>query len=529
MTYRHSRLGHSLRAGRRQRRALSGAPHLLRRPQLRRAREGDGRRRDEGAAVLLHQARRCGRAGRAAGGRPHRAIRSRRRTSITRSSSSSRSAARGVEASRPSARSTLVFGYAVGLDMTRRDLQNDMREKKRPWDIGKSFAQAAPIAPIHPVAAVGHPARGAIWLDVNGARRQQGDLADMIWDVAAHARVPVAVLRAPARRPRLHRHAVGRRRRRRRRPARRRASTASARCRSRSRRRSRERAWRHRYTPEFVERGYNNRAAVPDHPQWFARYARASAAARARFAPQLDLRYGPGPKETLDLFVPAGPRRAATFVFIHGGYWRALDKSDFSFVAAPFVAQGIAVAVVNYDLCPDGVDRDDRRRMPARGRVARRAKARRTAPTRARRRRRAFGGRPSRRDDVRDRLGARTGSRATPIRRRRVAVGRARPRAAGACSRSTPTSSSTTPRRRGCRPSRLRAAIGGAAADRGAAPTRRPSSCARRRSCGTRGRRTGRPAIAAPLFVPARNHFSVVADYADPGERARRAGRSALF
>ena len=77
----------------------------------------------------------------------------------------------------------LVYGYAVGLDMTRRDLQNDMREKKRPWDIGKSFAQAAPIGPIHPEASVGTLARGRIWLDVNGARRQQGDLADMIWDV----------------------------------------------------------------------------------------------------------------------------------------------------------------------------------------------------------------------------------------------------------------------------------------------------------------------------------------------------------
>jgi fumarylpyruvate hydrolase len=77
----------------------------------------------------------------------------------------------------------LVWGYAVGLDMTRRDLQNDMREKKRPWDIGKSFAEAAPIGPIHPVAKIGHPARGAIWVDVNGARRQTGDLADMIWDV----------------------------------------------------------------------------------------------------------------------------------------------------------------------------------------------------------------------------------------------------------------------------------------------------------------------------------------------------------
>ncbi len=77
----------------------------------------------------------------------------------------------------------LVFGYAVGLDMTRRDLQNDMREKKRPWDIGKSFAQAAPIAPLHRATDVGHLAKGAITLDVNGARRQTGDLADMIWDV----------------------------------------------------------------------------------------------------------------------------------------------------------------------------------------------------------------------------------------------------------------------------------------------------------------------------------------------------------
>jgi fumarylpyruvate hydrolase len=77
----------------------------------------------------------------------------------------------------------LVFGYAVGLDMTRRDLQNEMREKKRPWDIGKSFAQAAPIAPLHPVSQTGLLTRGPITLDVNGARRQQGDLSDMIWDV----------------------------------------------------------------------------------------------------------------------------------------------------------------------------------------------------------------------------------------------------------------------------------------------------------------------------------------------------------
>ncbi len=91
--------------------------------------------------------------------------------------------ARGVKLA-PDDALAIVWGYAVGLDMTRRDLQNDMREKKRPWDIGKSFAEAAPIGPIHPVSVVGQPATGRIWLDVNGARRQDGDLADMIWDVA---------------------------------------------------------------------------------------------------------------------------------------------------------------------------------------------------------------------------------------------------------------------------------------------------------------------------------------------------------
>ena len=77
----------------------------------------------------------------------------------------------------------LVYGYAVGLDMTRRDLQNDMREKKRPWDIGKSFAHAAPIAPIHPAAATGVLTRGEIALDVDGQPRQRGDLSDMVWKV----------------------------------------------------------------------------------------------------------------------------------------------------------------------------------------------------------------------------------------------------------------------------------------------------------------------------------------------------------
>jgi arylformamidase len=104
-------------------------------------------------------------------------------------------------------------------------------------------------------------------------------------------------------------------------------------------------------TRELVERGYNNRAAVPEHPRYFAQYATLSQAARDEFAPKLDLRYGPNPRELLDLFLPAGTPRG-TFVFLHGGYWRAFGKEDYSFVAGPMLAQGIAVAVVDYDLCP---------------------------------------------------------------------------------------------------------------------------------------------------------------------------------
>jgi arylformamidase len=104
-------------------------------------------------------------------------------------------------------------------------------------------------------------------------------------------------------------------------------------------------------TAEFVERGYNNRAACPDHPQWLARWAADSAAARGRLPAALDVRYGPDPKQTLDLFPAARPR--AALLFIHGGYWRALDKADHSFVAPAFVERGIGVAVVNYDLCPE--------------------------------------------------------------------------------------------------------------------------------------------------------------------------------
>ena len=77
-----------------------------------------------------------------------------------------------------------VYGYAVGLDMTRRDLQRFMGDQKKPWEIGKSFDHAAPIGPFHPVGTVGHLKKGAIVLKVNGVVKQSADLSDMIWSVA---------------------------------------------------------------------------------------------------------------------------------------------------------------------------------------------------------------------------------------------------------------------------------------------------------------------------------------------------------
>ena len=77
-----------------------------------------------------------------------------------------------------------VYGYAVGLDMTRRDLQRGMGDQKKPWEIGKSFDRSAPIGPIHPVEKVGHFTKGAISLAVNGTVKQDATLEHMIWSVA---------------------------------------------------------------------------------------------------------------------------------------------------------------------------------------------------------------------------------------------------------------------------------------------------------------------------------------------------------
>ena len=77
-----------------------------------------------------------------------------------------------------------VFGYAVGNDLTRRDLQAEAKAAGRPWDMAKGFDHSAVISPIRVAAEIGHPARARIWLSVNGAVRQEGDIADMIWPVA---------------------------------------------------------------------------------------------------------------------------------------------------------------------------------------------------------------------------------------------------------------------------------------------------------------------------------------------------------
>jgi len=76
-----------------------------------------------------------------------------------------------------------IWGYAVGLDMTRRDLQQVGKDKGRPWTFGKDFDQSAPVGPISPASTIGHPKKGRLWLKVNGEFRQNSDIDQMIWSV----------------------------------------------------------------------------------------------------------------------------------------------------------------------------------------------------------------------------------------------------------------------------------------------------------------------------------------------------------
>lgn len=103
--------------------------------------------------------------------------------------------------------------------------------------------------------------------------------------------------------------------------------------------------------PDWLDRQYNNRARIPGHAALFERWHEASVLARRTLPVQLDLSYGEGPDEVLDVF-PAPHPGAPVLVFLHGGYWRALDKADHSFLAPAFHAAGAMVVIPNYSLCP---------------------------------------------------------------------------------------------------------------------------------------------------------------------------------
>lgn len=106
--------------------------------------------------------------------------------------------------------------------------------------------------------------------------------------------------------------------------------------------------------PAWLDRMYNNRALVPEHAAHFSRWTQASAQARSSLPCTLDLAYGASPGEKLDVFPAARATLggAPVMVFVHGGYWRSLDKSEHSFVAPAFTAAGACVVIPNYDLCP---------------------------------------------------------------------------------------------------------------------------------------------------------------------------------
>ncbi len=102
----------------------------------------------------------------------------------------------------------------------------------------------------------------------------------------------------------------------------------------------------------FYSREYNNRQLVPEHPEILARWADESAKARNTMTCHIGVRYGDMPGETMDIFPARMTGDGTCMMFIHGGYWRAMDKSSHAFLAPPWVGAGVSVALVNYDLCP---------------------------------------------------------------------------------------------------------------------------------------------------------------------------------
>lgn len=106
-----------------------------------------------------------------------------------------------------------------------------------------------------------------------------------------------------------------------------------------------------RQSPEWYDRMYNNRALVPDFADHLKGWTEQSKTARKLLGGLTDISYGAGPNETLDMF-PANAVNAPVMVFLHGGYWRALDKFDQSFIAPSFTREGVCVVVPNYALCP---------------------------------------------------------------------------------------------------------------------------------------------------------------------------------
>jgi arylformamidase len=112
------------------------------------------------------------------------------------------------------------------------------------------------------------------------------------------------------------------------------------------------------YDQAALDREYNNSGKVPNAAELIAWYPAESARVREVLPARLDLRYGPNPGETLDVFLPEGVGPWPVHVFVHGGYWRSLDKQDFSFVARGLQPAGVLVAVINYALVPT-VDMDE--------------------------------------------------------------------------------------------------------------------------------------------------------------------------